>query len=184
MAVGFPLSRQAPQPEQTTQPPAASNTRRQQPVKTDRRHYRVFQSAPELICDLLPGSARTNHSAATRQRGGAYTLTISTELLEAGATKPSRAGHRGGAGSRLGSRPARPHGWSQQPHIQADPVRRPKSRCPLVQSPRRRCDSSKETSRLLFNAAQGAGRQFITGLSRHRTPAGPNQMLELAPPAA
>ena len=30
MAVGFPLSRQAPQPEQTAQPPAASNTRRQQ----------------------------------------------------------------------------------------------------------------------------------------------------------
>jgi len=30
MAVDSPLSRQASQPEQTTQPPAASNTRRQQ----------------------------------------------------------------------------------------------------------------------------------------------------------
>ena len=26
-------------------------------MKTDRRHYRVFQSAPDLIRELLPGSA-------------------------------------------------------------------------------------------------------------------------------
>ncbi len=32
-------------------------SKRPQPVKTDRRHYRVFQSAPDLIRELLPGSA-------------------------------------------------------------------------------------------------------------------------------
>ncbi len=56
-----------------------------------------------------------------------------------------------------------------------------------VQSPRRKSWPSKVHSRLLFNAAQGAGRQFITELSRHRNPAGPDRVLELpvtAPGAA
>ena len=75
----FPLSRQELQPEQPTQPPpsngapqAASPSRaaaptptraylfasqRPQPLNTDRWYYRVFQSAPDLIRALLPGSA-------------------------------------------------------------------------------------------------------------------------------
>jgi hypothetical protein len=66
MVVGFPLSRQAVQPEQTTQPPAASRAcfhlaphglQPQPRVNTDRWYYRVFQSAPDLIRELLPGTA-------------------------------------------------------------------------------------------------------------------------------
>jgi hypothetical protein len=79
MAAGFPLSRQAPQPEQTTQPPAANEApnrpspsrpaaptprrsylfanKRPQPVNTDRWYYRVFQSAHDLIRSLLAGTA-------------------------------------------------------------------------------------------------------------------------------
>jgi len=59
---GFPLSRKAPQPEPATQPPAAQKLHPQQaphelqPLNTDRWYYRVFQSAPDLIRALLPGS--------------------------------------------------------------------------------------------------------------------------------
>ena len=75
---GYPLSHQAPQPEQTALPPTANGaldatsparaaaptpsrgylfaSKRPQPVNTDRWYYRVFQSAPDLIRALLPGS--------------------------------------------------------------------------------------------------------------------------------
>ena len=52
MAVGFPLSRQAPQPEQTTQPPAASNTRRQQVPHG-------LQPEPQVAASFSPASARS-----------------------------------------------------------------------------------------------------------------------------
>jgi hypothetical protein len=76
---GYPLSHQAPQPEQTALPPTANGaldatsparaaaptpsrgylfaSKRPQRVNTDRWYYRVFQSAPDLIRSLLPGSA-------------------------------------------------------------------------------------------------------------------------------
>jgi predicted transposase YdaD len=68
MADGFPLSRQVVQPERNPVPPHPTNTRRHQlphglqpypRVNTDRWYYRVFQSAPDLIRSLLPGSAAT-----------------------------------------------------------------------------------------------------------------------------
>ena len=63
--MGFPLSRQKPQPERATRPPIANESRlptvphglQPQPrVNTDRWYYRVFQSAPDLVRSLLPGS--------------------------------------------------------------------------------------------------------------------------------
>ena len=66
--MGFPLSRQKPQPERATRPPNANESRlptvphglQPQPrVNTDRWYYRVFQSAPDLVRSLLPGSSAT-----------------------------------------------------------------------------------------------------------------------------
>ena len=52
---GYDLSRQAP-----TRPYAHQAPHKLQPVNTDRWYYRVFQSAPDLIRSLLPGSAAAN----------------------------------------------------------------------------------------------------------------------------
>lgn len=52
MAAGFPPSRQAPQPEQTTQPPPASNTRRQQVPHG-------LQPQPKAAATFSPASSRS-----------------------------------------------------------------------------------------------------------------------------
>ena len=51
MAAGFPLSRQAPQPEQTPRPPHPSNTRRQQVPHG-------LQPQPQAAATFSPASAR------------------------------------------------------------------------------------------------------------------------------
>ena len=60
MAAGFPLSLLPPTRPRTHQLPQGL-----QPVNTDRWYYRVFQSAPDLIRSLLPGSTATAAPSAT-----------------------------------------------------------------------------------------------------------------------
>ena len=55
-------------PSRAAAPPPSSSylfaSQRPQPVNTDRWYYRVFQSAPDLIRSLLPGSAAAANANA------------------------------------------------------------------------------------------------------------------------
>jgi hypothetical protein len=62
MAAGYPLSRQAAQPERTPRPPHPSNTRHHHPphgLQPQPQAAATFSpaSAPDLIRELLPGTA-------------------------------------------------------------------------------------------------------------------------------